>query len=63
MEAELKVILNIETVDFSNPEVFQKRLAAAKSVFEKMNAGEREDVFTKLEKYKNEGLPQDRQRL
>jgi len=62
VETELKQMLDINTVDFSNPEVFRKRLAAAKNVLDNMNAGEQEEVFAKVEQYKEKGLPEDRQR-
>jgi|ERR1700679_2369792 len=62
VETELKNMLNIDTVDFSNPEVFRKRLAAAKIVLNNMNAGEQEEVYAKVEEYKETGLPKERQR-
>lgn len=62
VEAELKNMLDIDTVDFSNQEVFQKRLPAAKIVLNNMNAGQQEEIYAKVEQYKETGLPKERQR-
>ena len=62
VEEEIKVMLNIEQVDFSIKEVFQQRTAAAKKVLMKMSPVEKEDILQKVENYKNNGLPIDIQR-
>jgi hypothetical protein len=62
VEIEIKNMLGIDTVDFSKPEVFQQRLAAAKKVLNNMNTGQQEDLYAKVENYKQTGLPENRQR-
>ena len=57
MKEEIKVMLNIEQVDFSIKEGFQQRTVTAKKVLMKMSPVEKEDILRKVENYKNNGLP------
>ena len=62
VQNELKEMLQIEEINLSNPAVFQQRTAAAKQVLKNMTAGEREEIYAKVEHYKCMGLPEDTQR-
>ena len=57
MKEEIKVMLNIEQVDFSIKKGFQQRTVTAKKVLMKMSPVEKEDILRKVENYKNNGLP------
>ena len=62
VKEKIKVMLNIEQVDFSIKEGFQQRTATAKKVLMKMPPAEKEDILRKVENYKKNGLPIDIQR-
>jgi hypothetical protein len=57
VEAELREMLNVQDLDPSTPEYFRNRTAAAKRVYEKMNAKGKEEVETLVESYKTNGNP------
>ena len=62
MKEEIKVMLNIEQVDFSIKKGFQQRTVTTKKVLMKMSPVEKEDILRKVENYKKNGLPIDIQR-
>jgi hypothetical protein len=52
---ELKIMLNVETIDLSKGEAFTRRRTAAKRVWDRMNAQEMEEIMQLVESYNNEG--------
>ena len=59
VEEELKKTLGVDVIDLSSPKFFQNRTPVIKKMLEDMPTGEREEINTKVERYKIGGLPPD----
>ena len=62
VEEELKILLDVEELDHSDPRYFQQRNAAAKLALDKLSVAERALLEAALERRRAEGNPEKVQR-
>ena len=61
VEEELKSMLNVTSIDWSYCQVFEKRVTACKNVLNRMTIQERAEHDAVVEKWKNQGNPENLQ--